>query len=151
MCITLFGAAVMRKRRCLGGPLPRFMLFIFRSSAARGIQDTLDRHDSPFLLPFQPCHLDLLGLCQCLDSGNSLLQKLLLERRLGDLGVDGGLNGLHERGLLGFPLLLLVSNPAVEDGLEFGLDGVLLGELEVGVLKGGGFLGAERAGGRKRE
>lgn len=120
--------------------LPRFMLFIFRSSAFRGIQDTLDRHDPPFLLAFQRSHLDLLGLCQRLNSGNSLLQKLLLERRLGDLGVDGGLNGLHECGLLGFPLLLLVSDPAVEDGLEFGLDGVFLRELEVGVLEGGGFL-----------
>lgn len=85
-------------------------------------------------------HLNLLGLCQLLNSGNSLLQKLLLERRLGDLRVDGGLNGLNEGSLFGFSLLLFVSDPAVEDGLEFGLDGVFLGELEVGVLKGGGFL-----------
>jgi hypothetical protein len=114
------------------------MLFIFRSSAIRGIQDTLVRQNLRPSLP--PPHLNLLALCQCLNSGNSLLQKLLPERRLGDLCVNGGLNGLNERGLFGFSLLLFVSDPAVEDGLEFGLDGVFLGELEVGVLKGGGFL-----------
>lgn len=124
------------------------MLFIFRSSAFRGIQDTLDRHNPP------PCHhtshLDLLGLCQCLNSGNSLLQELLLERRLGDLGIDGGLDGLNEGSLFGFSLLLFVSDPAVEDSLEFGLDGVFLRELEVGVLKGGSFLDhGRRVGGRR--
>jgi hypothetical protein len=122
------------------------MLFIFRSSAVRGIQDTLVRQN---LRHFPSHHLNLLALCQCLNSGNSLLQKLLLERRLGDLCVNGGLNGLNERGLFGFSLLLFVSDPAVEDGLEFGLDGVFLGELEVGVLKGGGVLcDANDTGGR---
>jgi hypothetical protein len=64
----------------------------------------------------------------------SLLQQLLLESRLGQLGVDGGLNRLDELDLLGFTLLLLVTNPRVEDGLELGLEGDLLLEGEVFVL-----------------
>jgi hypothetical protein len=64
----------------------------------------------------------------------SLLQQLLLESRLGQLGVDGGLNRFDELDLLGFTLLLLVTNPRVEDGLELGLEGDLLLEGEVFVL-----------------
>jgi hypothetical protein len=64
----------------------------------------------------------------------SLLQQLLLESRLGQLGVDGGLNRLDQLDLLGFTLLLLVTNPRVEDGLELGLEGDLLLEGEVFVL-----------------
>lgn len=63
-----------------------------------------------------------------------LLEQLLPERGLGELGVDRALNGADEVCLLGLALLLLVPDPRVEDGLELGLDGRLLGEGKVGVL-----------------
>lgn len=107
------------------------MLFIFHSSH----------------LGIHPIHpLDALVLGQSLDTGNSLLQKLLPERRLDDFGINGRLDGLYERGLFGFPLGLFKSDPRVEDGLEFRLDGGFLGEGKVGVFERGGFLRAsERA------
>jgi hypothetical protein len=105
-------------------------------------------HFHHFLILLQPqqrhprptWHLDRLALGQSLDSGQSLFQQLLLERRLGNFSVNGSLNGLDERSLLGFSLLLLVSDPAVKDGLEFGFERGFLGEVEVGVFESGSFL-----------
>lgn len=70
-----------------------------------------------------------------LDVGESLLDELLLERGLGELSVNGGLNGLDEGSLFRLSLLLLVSNPRVKNLLDLSLDGVLLLEGEVLVLE----------------
>jgi len=70
----------------------------------------------------------------------SLLQKLLPESRLGQLGLNTGLDSLDEVELLGLSLLLLVSDPRVKNLLELRLNGVLLLELEVLVLELGNLL-----------
>lgn len=85
--------------------------------------------------------LDALGLGDRLDLAEGLLEERLLESRLGELLVDVLGDGLDEGGLLGLALLLLVADPRVEDRLELGLDGVLLGEEEVLVLNLVGVLG----------
>ena len=80
------------------------------------------------------------SLVRTLDVSQSLLQELLLESGLGELGLDTGLDGLDEVELLRLSLLLLVSDPRVEDLLELGLDGVLLLESKVLVLELGDLL-----------
>lgn len=78
----------------------------------------------------------------------SLLQKLLPESRLGQLGLNTGLDSLDEVELLGLSLLLLVSDPRVKNLLELRLNGVLLLELEVLVLELGNLLEDSVANGR---
>lgn len=86
-------------------------------------------------------HLDGAGLGEGLDLGDGLLEELLLESRLGELGSNGGSDGLDKGGLLNLTLLLLVADPRVEDGLELVLDSGLLGEDKVVVLDLVGLLG----------
>ena len=71
-----------------------------------------------------------------LDFGQSLLQQLLSERRLGKLGLNARLYSLHQLQLLRFSLLLLVSHPAVQHRLHLGLDRLFLCQKEVLVLDG---------------
>lgn len=81
--------------------------------------------------------------------GQSLLQELLLESGLGQLGLDTSLDGLDQVELLRLSLLLLVSDPRVEDLLELGLDRVLLLESKVLVLELGDLL--QGSGGDRKE
>lgn len=69
-----------------------------------------------------------------LNLGDGLLEKLLLESRLGELSLDILSNSLDQSLLLGLSLLLLESDPRVEDRLELSLDGLLLLQSEVFVL-----------------
>lgn len=71
----------------------------------------------------------------------SLLEKLLLESRLGELSLDVLPDSLDESLLLRLPLLLLEPNPAVQHRLELGLDGLFLCQSEVLVLDSVGLAG----------
>ena len=73
--------------------------------------------------------------------GKCLLEKLLLESRLGELGFDVLPDSLDESVLLRLSLLLLEPDPAVQHRLELGLDGVLLCQSEVLVLDSVGLTG----------
>lgn len=84
--------------------------------------------------------LDGLGLGELLDLAEGLLEELLLEGRLGELGGNVLGNSLDKSGLLLLALLLLVADPRVEDSLKLLLDGGLLREEEVLVLESVGLL-----------
>jgi hypothetical protein len=76
-----------------------------------------------------------------LNLGDGLLKQALPESRLGKLGINGLLDALDEVELLSLTLALLEADPRVKDGLELGLDGGILSDLEVLVLESVDLLG----------
>jgi len=90
----------------------------------------------------------MLRLRLTLNLGQSLLEELLLESRLGELGLDVRPHRPDEVGLLGLSLLLLEPDPAVQHSLELSLDSLLLRQSEVLVLDSVGLPrdGVERFG-----